>query len=568
MLDGAVPANRPRFGEPPGGHCIVHLTGIAIMTALAATVLTVFSLNLYYDFHASSYDLVIFDQAVRSYAHFRPGISIIKGMHNGFGPSFSVLGDHFSPILASLAPLYWIYNGPQTLLVAQAVLLALAIPPLWIFTRRAFGGGRKATVAAYLVGVAYGLSWPIAAAAAYDFHEVAFAPVLTAVALERFQAGRIRSALVALGLLLLVKEDMGLLVAGIGCYFVVSRPRVVRRQWLVGIGCVVVGVAFTAFAVYVLIPAFGGRADYYWAYSTLGRDAPQAAWHLITHPISSLRLMITPGVKLNTMLWLVGVLCFLPLLSPIAVAAVPLLLERMLNSKFPNWWATNFQYNAYLEVVLVCAAVDGAARLDRWVTKGRQYLTGARARPAGIEGQQPAADGKHEPAAGVGAVQTDVAVSQTATTRSWSSTGGVALACAAAVAAVTISTVPQFKLGSALHASFFQRTARMKAAAAAVAVVPSGVRVEAVNKLGPHLSGRDTVLLWDGDGETPVLAAPWVVADWKVRQFTFSSVRDQAIRVRLLERHGYRIVFERDGYVVLHQGPGSTGHRKIKAAAG
>ena len=116
-----------------------------------------------------------------------------------------------------MLPLYWIYNGPQTLLVAQAVLLALAIPPLWVFTRRAFGGGRKATAAAYLVSVAYGLSWPIAAVAAYDFHEVAFAPVLTAVALERFQAGRIRTALVALALLLLVKEDMGLLVAGIGC---------------------------------------------------------------------------------------------------------------------------------------------------------------------------------------------------------------------------------------------------------------------------------------------------------------------------------------------------------------
>ena len=382
---------------------MVHPTGIAILTALAATGLTVFSLNLYYDFHASSYDLVIFDQAVRSYAHFRPGISIMKGLHNGFGPNFSVLGDHFSPIIASLAPLYWIHSGPQTLLVAQAVLLALAIPPLWIFTRRAFGGGRKATVAAYLVSVAYGLSWPIAAVAAYDFHEVAFAPVLTAVALERFQAGRIRSALIALALLLLVKEDMGLLVAGIGCYFVVSRPRAVPRQWLVGIGCVVIGVAFTAFAVYVLIPASGGRADYYWAYANLGRNAPQAAWHLITHPISSLRLVITPGVKLNTMLWLVGVLCFLPLLSPIVIAVVPLLLERMLNSKFPNWWVTNFQYNAYLEVVLVCAAVDGAARLDRWVTRGRQQLAGARIRPAAAPAKQPAADGAQELAAGAGA---------------------------------------------------------------------------------------------------------------------------------------------------------------------
>ena len=166
-----------------------HLVGVGVVTAVIAAIYSVFALALYYTFQTSSYDLVIFDQAVRSYAHFQPGISTIKGVHNGFGPNFSVLGDHWSPILAVLAPLYWIHNSPQTLLVAQAVLFALAIPPLWLFTRRAFGGGRKATIAAYLVAVAYGLSWPIASALAFDFHEVAFAPVLTAVALERLQAG-------------------------------------------------------------------------------------------------------------------------------------------------------------------------------------------------------------------------------------------------------------------------------------------------------------------------------------------------------------------------------------------
>jgi len=163
--------------------------GVWVLVALTAAAYSVFALERYYAFRDGSYDLVIFDQAVRSYAHFQPGISIIKGVHNGFGPQFSVLGDHWSPILASLAPLYWIHNGLQTLLVAQAVLFALAIPPLWLFTRRAFGGGHGAVVAAYLVSVAYLLSWPIAAALHFNFHEVAFAPVLTAVALERLQAG-------------------------------------------------------------------------------------------------------------------------------------------------------------------------------------------------------------------------------------------------------------------------------------------------------------------------------------------------------------------------------------------
>jgi len=512
-----------------------HLIAVGALTLVMAALYCVFALAQLYRFRTSSYDLVIFDEAVRSYSHFLPGTSIIKGLHNGFGPHFSELGDHWSPILAALSPLYWIYSGPQTLLVAQAVLFALAIPPLWVFTRRAFGGGRKATVAAYLVSVAYALSWPIASALAFDFHEVAFAPLLIAIALERLQAGRLRTALIALTALLLVKEDMGLLVAGIGIYLAVARPRVVRRQLLVGCILIVAGLLDTVIATYVLIPAFGGRSDYYWAYTALGANGQQAVGHLITHPISSLKLLITPRVKLVTMLWLFGAFCFLPLRSPIALATIPLLLERMMANLFGNWWVTSYQYNAYLVVILACAAVDGAARLDRSLLF-RRYLAGGRAG----QPEATAADGQDtgqvpEPRAGRG------------------TPGTVALGCAAAMCAVAVFLVPRFGFGPALHPSFYRRTPAEKAQAAVAAAVPSGVVVAATNNVGPALSSRDTVLLWDGDGGTPPLGAPWVVANVRALQFTFHSVLEQKQRVALLERSGYRVVFRRRGYIVLHR---------------
>jgi uncharacterized membrane protein len=509
----AVAGTTPAAGQGGAERAIRHRAqwvAVWVLAALTAAGYSVFALARYHTFQTGSYDLVIFDQAVRSYAHFRPGISIIKGLHNGFGPHFSVLGDHWSPILAVLAPLYWVFNGPQTLLVAQAVLFALAIPPLWMYTRRAFGGGQAAVVAAYLVSVVYLLSWPIASAVYFNFHEVAFAPVLTAVALERLQAGRLRTALIALAALLLVKEDMGLLVAGIGLYLAAARPRVVPRQRLVAAALIVAGIADTVVATYVLIPAFGGRSDYYWAYTALGSNAGQALQHLTTHPAGSLELLITPRVKLFTMLWLFGAFCFLPLFSPISLAVIPLLLERMLGSVFPNWWVTGFQYNAFLVVVLVCAAVDGAVRLDR-----SSLLARWRSGPG---------------------------------TRA----GPVALGCAAVMCAVAVFLVPQFAFRHALHLSYYQRDARMNAAAAAVAAVPGGVTVEAVNRLGPQLSTRDTVLLWDGDGSSP-LYPPWVVADVAKREFTFASRGQQIRRVALLRRSGYQVVFSRDGYLVLHR---------------
>jgi uncharacterized membrane protein len=523
-VDSVSPTAR-QYADGLGSRSLARQkVAVGVLTTLVGVGYSVFSLTLNYTFQTSSYDLVIFDQAVRSYARFQPGISVVKGLHNGFGPHFSVLGDHWSPILASLAPLYWIYNSPETLLVAQAVLFALAVPPLWLFTRRAFGGGRKATIAAYLVSVAYALSWPIASAAAFDFHEVAFAPVLTAVALERLQAGRLRTALIALAALLLVKEDMGLFVAGIGVYLAVARPRVVGRQRLVAAALIVLGVADTWLATYILIPAFGGRSDYYWAYGALGSNVPQVVGHIAAHPLGALRLFITPRVKLDTMLWLLAPFCFLPLLSPITIAVIPLLLERMLQNQFPNWWLTAYHYNAYLVIILACGAVDGAARLDRWVRRARQdrALAGTTVR-----------------------------------TRADRSAGTVALGAAAAICAVTIFLVPRFALGPALHPSFYHRNAHETAAAAAIAAIPSGVTVEAVNRLGPHLSGRDTVLLWDGDGGSP-LYPPWVLASVDGRQFTFHSVEQQEQRIALLRKHGYKTVFERGGFIVLHSPDATT----------
>jgi uncharacterized membrane protein len=562
---GQMPA-QPGATERVGSRRSPHLIAVGALTAVMAGLYCVFALAQFYTFRTSSYDLVIFDEAVRSYSHFLPGTSIIKGLHNGFGPHFSELGDHWSPILAALAPFYWIYSGPQTLLVAQAVLFALAIPPLWIFTRRAFGGGkggsggRKAVVAAYLVSVAYALSWPIAAALAFDFHEVAFAPLLIAIALERLQAGRLRTALFALAALLLVKEDMGLLVAGIGIYLAVARPRVVRRQLLVGCILIVAGLLDTVIATYVLIPAFGGRSDYYWAYTALGMNGQQAVGHLITHPVSSLKLLITPRVKLVTMLWLFGAFCFLPLRSPIALATIPLLLERMMANLFGNWWVTSFQYNAYLVVILACAAVDGAARLDRSLLRWR-YLPAGRARQPVAEAAAPAAaDGVHAAETDAGPVSPDTAGTSdlavgpvTSPPAGRGTPGTVSLACAAAMCAVAVFLVPRFSFGPALHPSFYRRTPAERVEAAAAAVVPRGVVVAATNSVGPALSDRDTVLLWDGDGGTPPLGAPWVVANVRALQFTFHSVAEQKQRVALLERSGYRVVFRRRGYIVLHR---------------
>jgi uncharacterized membrane protein len=469
---------------------------LGVLTLVLAAIYSAYSLIRFWAFRATTYDLVIFDQAVRSYSHLHLPIAIVKGVHNGFGAHFNVLGDHFSPILALLAPLYWIHDGPATLLVAQAVLLALAVVPLWAYARRRLGAG-----AAYCVTGVYALAWQVATTLNFDFHEMAFVPVLSMLMLERHEAGRRGQCATAAGVLLLVKEDMGLLVAGFGLYLL-TRPGE-RRLAAVFVAA---GLLWTWLASQVLIPAFGGSADYYWAYDALGRDLPHAAAYALIHPWAVLKLLVTPHVKATTMLWLVAPLLLVPLASPITLAVLPLLAERMLASRFGNWWEPRFHYNVALTALLVAAGVDGASRLTRLF-------------PERLRLDRPR----------------------------------IARVWPVAALAVTLAVVPRFPFRGVFEGGFYHRDARAKAAAAVLPSVPDGALVEATNTVGPELTGSTRVLLWDNRPRW----APWVVADTRDWTFPFPSVKAQRDRVSLLLRSGYSVVRRQGGYVVLNR-PGSV----------
>jgi uncharacterized membrane protein len=493
------------------------MTWVWTITALTAAGYGVFSVILYFTYQYPTYDLGIFDQAVRSYAHFQPGISIAKGLYDLGNPNFSVLGDHFSPIDALLAPLYWICDSPVDLLIAQAVLFALAVPPIWAFTRRAFGGGRKGTISAYCVSTGYALSWTIAQAAAVGFHEVAFEPVLTAVALERLQRGRLKAALLALLGLLLIKEDMGLYVAGLGLGLAATRSLGVPRQRLTGLVIAAAGLVVTFVAVYVVIPAMGGRPGFYWAYQALGNNVPQVLEHIVSHPASAAKLLVTPRVKVHTMLMLFAPFLFLSLLSPITWAVFPLLLERMLASRFGNWWQDLYQYNAYLAVPLALGAVDGVLRLERWAKRAWRHTM-----PEGAQPRRP--------------------VNRVA--------GNFPVAVTAAFALVAVAMVPYFSLGRMFAPSFYRRDANVAAEVAVVSHVPSGVIIETTGGIGPHLNSRDTVEVWDGHGHGLVYPA-WVIVNDVSHQFGFSTLRQQVQRVALLRAHGYVTVYSAGGYSLM-----------------
>ncbi|MEV0589169.1 DUF2079 domain-containing protein [Nonomuraea sp. NPDC050310] len=466
-----------------------HRYWVAAIGLLAASAYALLGLVRLATYRATTFDLVIVDQAVRNYAKFLPGYIPSIGAWHGRGLDYPQIADHFSPIYALLAPFYWVHDGPASLIVAQALLFAAAIPFVWLFTRRVLG-----TTPAYLVSIAYALAWPIAQAANFDVHEVMFVPLLTAVAIERYTAGRHLPAYLALFGLLLVKEDMGLMVAGFGAFAFVTGDRL--RGGCIAAAGLVAAVLTRGF----IMPAVGGDLGDFWAYGHFGPDPASALISMITDPVTTLLTPLDSAVKVDTLAFLFWPALLLSLLSPLTLMALPHLAVRFLSS-WSQWWMTDYQYNAFTVVILLLAGVDGLARLLRWTRR--------------------------------------------------SDDRALKLAWSAAVLAVAVTLVPRFAFDQLITPEFYRGDpVKTAAAAEAAAKVPDGALVETVNYLGPALTDRTTVILWRPRANYP---APWVVADTQRWEFPFGSLEEQGETVDNLLANGYQQVFERDGIVVLHK---------------
>lgn len=462
---------------------------------MVAALYTVFELGQQRNFLTHAYDLGIEGQAIRGYAHLQAPISLMKGVHNGFGTHFSVLGDHFSPIIALVGPVYRVFPHVSTLLVVQGLLFAASVPFVWMFATRKLG-----RLGAYVIAAAYALSWGLQTAMANDFHEIAFAVPLLAVAIERLDAGKLRASLIAAAALLFVKEDYGLVVAAFGLVIGLRTKR-----WRLAVVVAVVGVAASVIATKVLIPAFGGRADYYWNYyAWMGPDPASALWHVIRHPLATLHFAATPEAKARLLRWFFLPLGLASLGSSFALLALPLLGELLLSSN-PNNWLISSHYAAPLTPILTLAAVDTVGKIGR-------ALSGRRAR------------------------------------RPRARTTALRLGYAAGVFAVAVWSCTQMPFGELAKSWFWHPSAYQQAQLAAVETVPSGATVEATDRLAPHLIDRSNVMLLDAKPR----GAPWVVIDEGHFNFPL-TVAEQEQRPGWLLAHGYRQVFSRLGVVVYHR---------------
>jgi len=277
-------------------------------------------------------------------------------------PEMNAWGDHLSPIMYLLAPLYLIWSTPVLLLVAQSVVLALGAIPVYALARRRLGDEPLAATLAvlYLVNPSlHGINLR-------DFHAAALAIPLLLAAVSLFEANRPWWCLAALILTLACREDAALPLLGFGLWIAVAR-----RRWILGMGLALASVGLLFALTELVIPHFRAAAyPHLRRYSHLGGTVGEILRTVLLHPVSTLAGMASIG-RLVYLLAILTPLGFLPLLGLLDLLPVlPVLAENLL-SRDPVLFHRRSQYNAFILPFLVVAAISGIGRLRGWSTTGR-----------------------------------------------------------------------------------------------------------------------------------------------------------------------------------------------------
>lgn len=350
-VSGAGPGESAGAADPsrvlvrPDAERMIHRVTPWLLAGVMTVAYAAVSVRRHAHLKTTSFDLGIFEQAVRSYAHLQWPTSSLKG------PGFPLLGDHFHPILAILAPLYRIAPTPITLLLAQAFLIGLSIVPITTLAMRVVGfwGG-------VLIGMSYSFSWGLQNAIGFDFHEVSFAVPILAYSMVRLVERRLRSAILIAAPLVLVKEDLPLTLAAIGfCVFLSGN-----RRW--GSATMAAGVILSAVIMTIVIPAINqsGHNPYLTGGVTPGLEA-------------FTRLFTPVGTKAGTLFAILVLSAGLALRSPLILIALPTIAWRFWSDN-KMYWGTDFHYSTVLMPIVFIAFIDALERFRPISCQRRRLL--------------------------------------------------------------------------------------------------------------------------------------------------------------------------------------------------
>ncbi len=300
-------------------------------------------------FNTRTYDFGRFDQAIWYTLNGRLLFSTIDFR--------SILGNHFSPFMALLAPAFVVWNDARALFLIQIGGVALSGLVLYQLVRQ-----RHSVWIASLFLLAFYLNPALHDMALFEFRRTVLAVPFLMLALYGIVVHKRWLTLFGLLIALLCQEDMGLFVFATGLYLLLAE-----RDWRWGGFYAVLGIGWSIIVGFWIIPLFRDDTAVYpqlFYYGYLGSSYNEILNTLLSDPLILLRTLLTVERLQGFVRLLLPLGLILPLLSPaLLVIAVPSAALLVFSgdvemAQFDKW------YTAPILPVLFTAVAVLLLRLD------------------------------------------------------------------------------------------------------------------------------------------------------------------------------------------------------------
>jgi uncharacterized membrane protein len=285
-----------------------------------------------------------------------------------------------------------------------------------------------------------------------------------------------------------VKEDLGLTVAAVGVVIAIRGNR------KLGITTACVGLIGLVVVIFAVLPAFNPTGAYGRWYML---DDPAGGGSGLANILHRGTLgLITPEIKVTTLILVLAPTLFLALRSPLVWIALPTIIWRFSTSYTPHW-GTGFHYSLVLMPIVFAAFIEALIRRRSRVNSVRRYLAGS--------------------------------------------------------AAISLILVPNYPLWQLFQPATWHTDRRVAVAHDLMRKIPDDATVQASTYLVPHLSNRTRVSLYGWQASRP--NPEWIMVDTWVppaRRWPLDAVKEK-IMLDASEKQGYRKVAEKDGFVLLNR---------------
>jgi len=327
---------------------------LLVMVLLYTAYFSWFTVMRFRTLHSSYFDLGIMHQTVyNSFIAIKTNDwSRFLELTNPHGfEQVKRMAIHNDIILGALAIFYFIYSGPETLLIFQTIILALGAIPVFLIAQKIINKNKSNSLIPIVLSFAYLMYTPMQRANIYDFHAVTIATTTLLFMYYFWLVKKYWLSFMFLIISLLTKEQVALTTVFFGMYVLYCEKNSLRKL-LFGISIIIISLIWFIVSMKIIVPYFRGSVHFalqrYGGFST---NLIKYIWHIDTA---------------RYFWFLLGPLAFLSLLSPIIlIITIP---EFAINLLSNSWNMRNiiYHYTAVLQPWIFIAAIYG---INKCLTK-------------------------------------------------------------------------------------------------------------------------------------------------------------------------------------------------------